>query len=287
MMNQKIQSVLHQKAKDLRQYEEKRENELYQRTDIRLFLEKHGLDRHYLHQHFAIFHRYVLSLHTPRPYVLAYADGETYLEIPKKVESLEEQQQKNILYSDLPAHNKPLYLRDLQLDDHMKILIILLNKVLAGEDKQGYYIYGDFGVGKTYLCRALMQEFIGQGKTVAFTKVNNFLSEARRLVIQDAELLNRYLQALKEADVLFLDDIGNEGVSSFGRDDILFMVLDYRMERQLLTFFTSNQDLRSLRHHYAFDKQQKEEKLKSDRLLERILTLAKPYCLKGENKRHS
>ena len=43
------------------------------------------------------------------------------------------------------------------------------------------------------------------------------------------------LDDLKEVDYLVLDDIGAESMSGFVRDDILFNILDYRMENKLIT----------------------------------------------------
>ncbi len=47
------------------------------------------------------------------------------------------------------------------------------------------------------------------------------------------------IDAVKEAEVLVLDDIGAEQFSWI-RDDVLQVILQYRMIEELPTFFTSN-----------------------------------------------
>ena len=66
---------------------------------------------------------------------------------------------------------------------------------------------------------------------------------------------------------------------------MLFTILDKRMESKKTTFFTSNQDLKSLEQHYSYDRNLKQEQLKAQRLMERIRILAEPVCLNGKNRR--
>ena len=48
---------------------------------------------------------------------------------------------------------------------------------------------------------------------------------------------------VKEANLLLLDDIGAEKLSDWARDEVLGVILQYRMEEHLPTFFTSNLSL--------------------------------------------
>ena len=45
---------------------------------------------------------------------------------------------------------------------------------------------------------------------------------------------------LKTSPILMLDDIGAESNSAWFRDEILMIVLEYRMMQELPTFFSSN-----------------------------------------------
>ena len=302
--NDRLMEELQKRLEAIRRYDEERLARLEREPLVSSFLRENGLDREYLAGHLQLFDdalksqklcagcRSLAECRQSRRgerFRLQAAAGQAYSELEYCPYACEEQrkekEQSGLLYNDIPERLRDLRFADLDFDADNKDIILKLEKVLQGEEKKGYYLYGDFGTGKTYLCIALCHEFLQQGHTCAFAKVNDLVGRQRKLVIEDPEQQEEELNALKKADVLFLDDIGNEGVSSFSRDDVLFSVLDHRMERKKLTFFTSNQDLNSLRQHYAYDKRLKEEKLKADRLLERIRILSVPYCLGGRDRR--
>ena len=161
--------------------------------------------------------------------------------------------------------------------DILSLLIFIVNK--------GLFIYGDLGVGKTYMSIALANELVRRNKKVAFVKVATFINEMRRLVTNDPFTFNKYMNDLSRVEVLFLDDIGSESVSSFSRDDILFTILEYRNDNHLMTIFTSNLTKNDLLKHYTYSKNDKSSTMLASRLIERIDNLSDDFCLKGENKR--
>ena len=107
----------------------------------------------------------------------------------------------------------------------------------------------------------------------------------RQLIASDNEEYEKVLDNIKKVKYLFLDDIGTEQVTSYSRDDLLFNILDYRMENRLCTIFTSNLSKESLLKHYTFDKYDNASTIKAKRLLERIDILSDNYVLQGANKR--
>jgi primosomal protein DnaI len=98
--------------------------------------------------------------------------------------------------------------------------------------------------------------------------------------------LNEKIEALKNEQILMLDDIGAEAVSSWTRDEILGPILQFRMLENLPTFFTSNFDLQGLEHHLAHSQRGEEEKLKAGRIVERIRYLCVPVEVDGPNRRY-
>jgi len=223
--------------------------------------------------------RFVLSYQKPLTVIeLAYCEY--------KDQSLKkEKEKKTLLYSDIPQSLKDLGLRDLDIDDSNRKLIYYYLKILDGSYRKGLYLYGPFGTGKTYSVIALCNELSIAGKTCAFVKLNDFISTARKLAVEDPGRLQDLIDLFKRVEFLFIDDIGSENVSAFSRDDVLFTILDKRMESKKTTFFTSNQDLKSLEQHYSYDRNLKQEQLKAQRLMERIRILAEPVCLNGKNRR--
>lgn len=48
------------------------------------------------------------------------------------------------------------------------------------------------------------------------------------------------LDAVKRSPILMIDDIGADAMSSWIRDEVFGVILQYRMQEQLPTFFSSN-----------------------------------------------
>lgn len=85
-----------------------------------------------------------------------------------------------------------------------------------------------------------------------------------------------------------LDDIGADQLSSWLRDDVLGIILQYRMQEELPTFFSSNLSLKDLLTQYlTVNNRGEAEPLKARRIMERIIYLSKEYTMIGKNRRHS
>ena len=192
----------------------------------------------------------------------------------------------SFVYSDIPETLSDLDLDNIGLEDaSLQGLFIEVSDILDGKRDKGLYISGDLGVGKTYMCIALANSLVKKGKKTAFVKVSDFINELRRIVVTDTQRYDELMRKLKDCEYLILDDIGSESVSSFSRDDILFPILDYRMEHKLITLFTSNLNKSDLLKYYAYDKSNKSELMRAKRLTERIDILTDAYVLQGRNKR--
>ncbi|MBQ6560170.1 MAG: ATP-binding protein [Erysipelotrichaceae bacterium] len=189
------------------------------------------------------------------------------------------------LYCDIPNQLLDLDMNNIRYTEKQERLYALLAAILLKKSHKGLYIYGDLGVGKTYLCVALANSLVKNNEKVAFVKVSDFFYEIRNNIYSNPEIAQKSINALKKADYLFLDDIGSESVSEFIRDDILLGILEYRLENQLLTVFTSNLSKEELLKHYQYDRKEKSNLMKAKRLLERIDILADDFVLTGENMR--
>lgn len=188
------------------------------------------------------------------------------------------------VYSDIPDSLYELNLNNIPVDDDaLKQLFVMSHAILDGTRKKGLYIYGDIGVGKTYMCIALANSLLQKNKKVAFIKTNDFATKMAQIIMEDVQKYERIVNRIKKADYVIFDDIGSEPVSEFVRDRLLFNILDFRMEHKLCTIFTSNLDKKTLYNHYADSK----NSIKAQRLIERIDVLSDNYCLKGEDKRRN
>lgn len=156
---------------------------------------------------------------------------------------------------------------------------------LKKPQEQGLYLYGPVGTGKSYLAACVANRFAKDGKSVAFVNVPEWINRMKSYFDHNDEKMKE-LSKIKRADFVVFDDIGAENGTSWVRDELLFPVLNHRMENKKMTWFTSNEDLVSLENHFLFsNKVNKEEKVKAIRIMERIKTLAKDYQVLGENRR--
>ncbi|MDO4940149.1 MAG: ATP-binding protein [Erysipelotrichaceae bacterium] len=267
------------------------------------FIKKHNLTDEYVNSHINVFMRVYESrnkcINCKGLYCCSQASVGQRLDISYEQILLEEieycdyylAKQKDVsltnsyVYSDISDQLIGNDLDNIQLFDDEKGLFIELYDILDGKSNKGIYVCGEMGVGKTYLVSALANSLVKKHKKVAFVKVSSFINEMRRLVGNDTIMFDKYMNDLKNVDYLFLDDIGSESVSTFSRDDILFTILDYRMENNLTTIFTSNLNKQDLVKHYTFDKKDNSSILRAKRLVERIDVLSNDYTIIGQNKR--
>ena len=90
---------------------------------------------------------------------------------------------------------------------------------------------------------------------------------------------------IKTVPLLLLDDIGAESTTAWSRDEVLGPILQYRMEEDLPTFFTSNLTIDELESSLATTSNGV-EKIKAKRIIERIKQLTVPLELISKNRRN-
>ncbi|MBM7653108.1 primosomal protein DnaI [Neobacillus cucumis] len=152
-----------------------------------------------------------------------------------------------------------------------------------GKQIKGLYLYGEFGVGKSYLLGAIANKLAQKHISSMIVYVPELLREMKSSIADST--LNEKIEALKKEPILMLDDIGAEAVSSWTRDEVLGPILQFRMLESLPTFFTSNFDFKGLEHHLTYSQRGEEEKMKARRIMERIRTLSEPVLVDGPNRR--
>ncbi|MGX6961476.1 primosomal protein DnaI [Vagococcus xieshaowenii] len=150
--------------------------------------------------------------------------------------------------------------------------------------RQGLYLQGSFGVGKTYLLGAMANELAQSGFHTTLIHFPTFAVEIKQAIGNNT--LNEKLEEVKKAPILMIDDIGADSMSAWIRDDILGVILQYRMQEQLPTFFSSNFDMEQLEvQHLRQSQRGDDEPLKAKRIMERIKYLSKEIKMIGLNRR--
>ena len=193
--------------------------------------------------------------------------------------------QNNIFSFDMPKEIINASMKDIYTDDKnrleaIKWLTTFIKKIENGEKSKGLFLTGNFGCGKTYLVAAAFNELAKKGKKVACLYYPEFLRSLKERFSDDyKEIFNK----VKKCDLLLIDDIGAETVTCWNRDEVLGTILQYRMQENLPTFFTSNLSINELETHLAYN--DSEGKLKARRIIERIKYLTDNITMIAENRR--
>lgn len=150
---------------------------------------------------------------------------------------------------------------------------------------KGLYMHGAFGVGKTYLLGAIAHELSTFGYPSTLVHYPTFATEMRSSV--GDQTTSSKLDIYKNTPILMLDDIGAEYATSWIRDDVLGIILQFRMQNELPTFFTSNFDMERLENeHFRYNQHNDDEFLKAKRIMERIRFLTDEIEVAGKNRRN-
>lgn len=174
-------------------------------------------------------------------------------------------------------------LEDLADGQSMQYLLGYKSIYESLSDTKGIYLYGQPGVGKTYLCLGLANYYAKKKKSVSFVHVPTLISDLKQ-AMYDTDYRQRQMNALKFSEVVILDDIGAEAVSAWTRDEILLPILDHRMSHHKKTYFTSNYALEELEKQYIL-RGEANSKVSALRIMERIKALSTVCKLSGESRR--
>ena len=174
---------------------------------------------------------------------------------------------KNKHLENIKFFNTPEYVKDANLEsiyDTDKNRIKVINWLMDFLD--------DFESGKS--CKGLYLH--GNKSSIIFWP--EFLRQAFY------EDFNSKFEYVKKVPLLLIDDIGAEGLTDWNRDEILCPLLQYRMDNNLTTFFTSNLNLKELESHLATSKRGVDE-VKSKRIISRIEQLTEDLEMISKNLR--
>lgn len=266
------------------------------------FIQEHGLSQDQIKRSLPKFNQFLVECRKVKEGDVTYiAKGyepiltmnEGYADVTyKETRQLKEQQEqqaisKRINLVSLPQSYRKITFADIALDDVARVdtfeTLVDFVANYPSPDQKGLYIYGDMGVGKSFMLAAMAHE-LSETKKVATTIIHypSFAIDVRN-GIKDSSVKEQ-IDAVKEAEVLVLDDIGAEQFSSWIRDDVLQVILQYRMIEELPTFFTSNYSFADLEAKLS-NGRQGDETWQAKRVMERIRFLAKEVHLKGVNRR--
>lgn len=189
----------------------------------------------------------------------------------------------NIYFLDVPENLKIAQMKAIFTDDKARYEAIKYLKTFIHDPKstKGLYLHGNFGCGKSYLITAAFNELAKKDIKSAIIFWPEFLKRLKSSFSTDFEEI---ITKVKKVPILLIDDIGAENLTPWGRDEILCPILQYRMEENLKTFFTSNLNINELETHLSLTKDGV-DLVKSKRIIERIKQLTSDLEMISRNLR--
>lgn len=231
----------------------------------------------------------ILPGYTPHLEVTGEDIHLAYDKCKKKVQNDDQQQKQSLVKSlympkdVLEATFDHLDHREPERHDAIREALAYVQSYGTKAAEKGLYLYGPFGVGKTYFLGAIANELAERNIQSMLIYMPEFVREMKASLKDDS--INKKIEYFKKTPVLMIDDIGAESLSSWFRDEILGSILQYRMMERLPVFFSSNYDLKQLEQHLATSNRGDTEVVKAGRIIERIKQVSKEVPLFGLNRR--
>ncbi len=204
---------------------------------------------------------------------------------------VEKQRRNKFIFSkDIPegilsARISDVYAESIEKQKAFKKVVEFIHNFEEDSRQKGLYIYGPFGVGKTYLLAAMLNELAKHYVNSAIIYYPEMIRALDGLRKSFSGEYNEQFSMLKRIPVLVIDDIGAENMTPWSRDEVLSPLLQYRLQQKLPTFFTSNHTLKSLHQHFADEGYGRTATLRAERVIDRITALTEYFEIKGHNHR--
>jgi len=114
-------------------------------------------------------------------------------------------------------------------------------------------LLGSPGIGKSHLICAIATKYLRKRMMVRYHGALNFLNEYKGLAFSENNHNKDRAKLLKDdalrCDLLVIDDLGVGATTDFTQS-VWYEILNFRMERKLPTFFTTNLDPKGISEHF-------------------------------------
>ena len=156
-----------------------------------------------------------------------------------------------------------------------KVMDYIMGWKANQEGGRGLYFCGPVGVGKTHLAVAVMNEIITKKRVPSlFVTVPELLDNLRGAYNDPGRDIDEWMDSVKNADLLLLDDLGAERANEWVRERI-FVIVNHRYREELPTIFTSNTGPKDLAAQLG------------ERTASRIIAMCDWISLEGEDYREA
>ena len=141
----------------------------------------------------------------------------------------------------------------------------------------GLLFKGNCGTGKTFLANCICNFLIDKGYAVLSFKLADYLRVLREDFEKKTGLEGKLLEAIKEADMLFIDDLGSEKLSEDWGKEKLCTLIDTRYSARKPILITTNLTATEMVDFLRYKN--------TDKILDRINQMTKTFDFTWETKR--
>ncbi len=145
------------------------------------------------------------------------------------------------------------------------------------EKRPGILIYGETGLGKTFLSNCIAKALLDKGHTVLYlSSINLFENILSDIIMNNGREQNKVLlyDYIYSCELLIIDDLGTELTNSFVQSQ-LFEIINTRNNKQLSTIVSTNLTLHQLQDRYT------------ERIMSRITDSYLVFNFYGDNIRYT
>lgn len=118
------------------------------------------------------------------------------------------------------------------------------------KDFSNLFLYGDTGVGKTFLSNCIAKELIDKSYSVIYLSSFELFDTFAKSRFQKDDTADQMNEHILDCDLLIIDDLGTELTNSFSVSQ-LFLCLNERLLRRKSTIISTNLSLESLVNIYS------------------------------------
>lgn len=115
---------------------------------------------------------------------------------------------------------------------------------------QNLFIYGNAGVGKTFLSNCIAEELLNRGKSVIYLTAYQFFDQLADYTFRRGADNAQTLPAFLHCDLLIIDDLGTELNNSFINSQ-LFLCINERILNKKSTIISTNLSLEQINRSYT------------------------------------